>query len=402
MGPDAATLVPFGRVAVPLGVAALAEVAAWALALSPGALDPGWYARPALLAAVHALTVGTLAVAITGAGWQIVPVLAARPHPVRSAPWVNAAVLLGAPLLLWGLARPGSVVGHVGATLAVGGLVARGLLVAPALLRARLRPVARAWLAAAELSLLVGLGLALALYAGRAGHPVLADPLGGVELHAALLLAGWAGGWFVGAGGLLLPMFAIAAEPRPALLAVAGAAWFGGLVAGVPALWGVGAVLVAVALGGALWRGARAGAPLRQALAGVVGLVACAAMAPFAPVDATVACGLTLAALPVLRGVAQRIVPFLAWTHAFGHRPRGAPPASALLAERLAGGQAALSLLGGVGLVAARLGWDAGARPAAALLLAGALLHVAVLAVALLRTLRLTRRRDTIAGLEAR
>ncbi|MFZ5476701.1 MAG: hypothetical protein ACOZNI_08000, partial [Myxococcota bacterium] len=118
-------------------------------------------------------------------------------------------------------------------------------------------------------------------------------------------------------------------------------------------------------------------------------------------IDAAGAAALALAALPVLRGVAQRIVPFFAWTHAFGARPRHAPPVASLVPAGLARAQAIASVAGGALLVATRLDHPGLAGAAAGALLAGALLHLAVLAVAIARVARHTHRRQALAGTEA-
>lgn len=401
MRPEARTLAPLGRVLPPLLWAAGAEVVAWALLLAPGALDPGWYGRPGLLAGMHALTVGTLATAIVGAGWQMTPVIVARTWNPAAAPWINGAIMLALPPLLWGLAHPGSPVGHAGATLTILALGLRAVLTIPALLRAKGRHAVRAWIVGAEASLLAGIVLATLLYLGRAGVPVLADPVGGVHRHAGLLLGGWIGGWIVGAGGLLLPMFAVAREPRPLPMAVAAVAWFGGLALGVPLLWGAGALIAAAALGHALRTGLRAGAPLRQTGVGLVGAAVTVALAPWAPTDATLAAGLTLGALPFLHGVTQHIVPFFVWTHRYGGHPQGAPSPSSFSPDRLPAVQAVLSVGGGVALVASRLGVPALAVPGAVALLAGALVQIAFLATVLVRAERHRTRRDALAGMEA-
>lgn len=360
------TLVPLGRVLPLVAVALVAELGAWGALAATGRLAGPWYGVPGLLAAVHGLTVGTLAAAIVGVGWQLVPVVTAhpwRPGLDRVIPAVNAALLVGLPLLTLGWFRPGL---WLGAGLVVAALAARSILVLAALLdpgrQAVGRAAPRAWLVLAEACLLAGVAVGALLWAGRAGVPVLRDPIAGVGLHVRLLLGGWVGGWVVGAGALLLPMFAVAREPRPALLALAGAAWFAGLLAPSPWAFAAGAVLVAVALGGAVARGLKRTPGITQAALGL-GVLAALAVAGGAlpeaalPADARVLAGLAGVALPVLHGVALRIVPFLAWNHLVPGRPA---PAT-LVAPGLAWAQAALGFAGAALAVAGRLGAGEGA-----------------------------------------
>ncbi|MCK6503547.1 hypothetical protein L6R53_09140 [Myxococcota bacterium] len=404
-----ATLVPPGLVAPPLLLAVLAEAAAWALAAQAGTLGPGfWYGRGDLLAAVHLVTVGTLATAIVGAGWQLVPVVTTRPAGRAWAPVarvVNGLVALGLVGLVAGFLRHGPwLVG--GATLLVGGLLLRGAVVVPALLRGVGRRAVRGWLLAAEASLLLGLGLALVLAAERAGASVLPDRVQGIGLHAALLLGGWVGGWMIGLGSLLLPMFAVSPEPRPTLLALAGLCWFGGTWLALPPLWALGALLSAGGLLHALSRRAR-----RQPEAGIVGaavaLLALAALALAlalgAPAPAVVTAALLCWALPFLRGVALRILPFLVWVHGLGDRGGRAPTVGSLVHPGLAGLAVGSGLLAGLLVLGGGvLGAWTLARAGALLGLLGALSTLVVLGVALARALHHRRLGQTLPGMERR
>lgn len=394
MGPDRSTLVPAGRVMGPLAGAMLVEVLAWVWLFAQ--VGEGWMARPGALAGVHALTVGALAIAIVGAGWQIVPVVTARPWGWDPAKPVTALVLAGAPLVVLGFHRGPLLVAGLG--LVAAGLALRTAAIAVQLARATGRGALRAWIAGAELCLWLGLGVAAALVAGRLGHPVLADHLAGVRWHAALLLAGWVGGWIGGAGALLLPMFSIAAEPSPRALGLAGLLWYGGLWSGQPWLWSAGAALLAALLLRGLMAGLRRGPSLTQAGLGLLGLLLLAAIAPWARWELVGGLALVGFALPVLRGVAQRIGPFLAWTHAFGDHPRGAPSAASLFPERLAWVQLGFSAAGAVLL----LGGRAASLPleplGAAALAIGAGLHLAVIGLSLLRIQRAQARRAALPG----
>lgn len=403
MAAEQHTLVPPGPVLIPLGCAALAEGVAWALALAPGTLGPGWYGRTSLLVVVHTLTLGVVAASILGAGWQLIPVITARPwRPPAGA--LTALFLAGLPLLLAGLAFPG-LPGTIGGVLVLLALLGRSLLVLGALLSARGRPVARAWLVGAELCLWLGLGVAAALWAGRIGHPVFQDPLRAVAWHAALLLGGWVGGSIIGYGSVLLPMFFVAPEPAPAVLAVGGALWFGGIAAGSTSAWSLGALLVAATLARALWRGLRRA--FGQAAFGLAGLALLPALLAWLRTDARAAemvfaAALTLFVLPILRGMAQKIAPYLIWAHMNPGLP--VPPA-----PPLARWQAWISAAGAVLLVASRapLGDPvAAAQPAAASVGAGLLLLGAIAQLVVLGTLgaRLTLaniRRGAIPGMES-
>lgn len=382
---DGDTRVPAGHVAVPLVAAAVFELVAWSLfaGVSPQA---GWFGHPRLLAAVHALTLGVVALSIVGVGWQLVPVVVARPwgwfYPARV---VNLLLVASLPFLLLGFDRPGVAVAAAVPVLAAFGV--RALAVGWALRRGP-RWVHRAWLLVAELTALVGLACAAGLWFSRSGAELGVDPWAGVHRHAVLLVGGWVGGWMAGVGSLLLPMFAVAREPPAGLLALAGVAWFAGLALGEPMVWALGAGGVGVALGVALATGASAGAPLRQGGAGLLGLLVAVGLLLAGREEGAITVGLVLGLLPLTRGVAQRIVPFLAWTAWLSHAASRAPAARTLLPARGAAVQAVLSTLGGLGFVLGRSGYPPLYLPGLVLLAGGALLHLGVLLVALSRAAR--------------
>ncbi|MEY3214513.1 MAG: hypothetical protein RIT28_4994, partial [Pseudomonadota bacterium] len=204
----------------PVAVALVAEPLAWLLLAWPGVLDgAAWYGRSGLLVAVHLITVGTLMMAIVGLGWQLVPVVTAQSPPpgwARLAAVCDALILGGGVGLMLGLGWPQGLgaLGGIGAAGLILGLLLRALGVLRALSRAKGRRVTRLWLVLAELSGLAGLTLGALLYSGRAGFWFVLPPVTGIAHHAALLLLGWVGGWMLGLGGLLLPMFSLSAEPR--------------------------------------------------------------------------------------------------------------------------------------------------------------------------------------------
>ena len=398
-------LAPWPRVLLPLALALVAEAGAWLLiALQEQVQLAAWFGHPGLLMATHLVTLGVLALAIQGAGWQLVPVLTARPaaplfHKASGA--LNVLLILAIPLMLVGFSWL-PWVGVVGATMALSALLLRSLLVLPELWRSQVRPLPRLWLLFAELSLWAGVLIGGALYLARVGHPLLSDHLGGLERHAALLLAGWVGGWALGLGSLLLPMFSVAPEPRPWLLASALPLWFGGLALGWTPAWSAGAVLVVLALLDALRR--RIKRKLEPGLllaAGALALLSLLALgAPWLPGPLVVAAGLGLLALPFLRGVFLKIGPFLAWAHSTEGLRGPLPEAPALN-----GGVAVLAVLGsliaGILLIAGLLGSWWIARLGG---LFGAIAAIAALA-AFLRTVaslwQARRARSALPGMES-
>ncbi len=384
MRPDRDSLAPLGLVAPLMAAGLLAEIGAWATLAWPGALSAHWMGRPGMLIGAHLLAVGALALSILGAGWQLLTVMTARPLgrlTAALAGWLNAAALLGAGGLVAGLLRPGPW-GRAGAGLVIAALATRSLLVVPALILAPGRRALRGWLLAAEVCLWAGLTLAAGLFGNRSGHALIADHFGAIGLHASLLLAGWVGGWILGLGGLLLPMFAVAEEPPGAGMAAA-ALYFGGLWLQLPALWAAGALLAVLLLAAALRRRVKPslGAGLALAAWGLAGLATAAGLALAGRYMEAVAAGFALFAVPALRGVAARILPFLAWAHLYGDRPAGAPPVGALIPERAVAAAAVGTALGGAlgvgGLVA---GVDGLASAGAAMLLLAALGHLGVTA----------------------
>lgn len=370
MAPDLKTLVPPGPVLVPMAVAIAMEPVAWALSLGPGVLDVGWYGRGSLLVVVHCITLGCAAAAIFGAGWQLVPVVTARPWTPPAA-LLSGLFLSALPLLLFGMASPGTL-GTVGAAGVIVALLARSVFIVRALVTAEGRRVARGWLLAAEASLWAGLVVAALLWAGKLGHPVLVDPIAGVRLHLSLLLGGWVGGSVVGYGCILLPMFAIAPEPRPAPLAVAAGLWFTGLATGALLLTAAGGLVIAAVLANTLRLGLRRN--LGQPLAGLGGLAALGVMLPWAPGPVLVSVGLALALLPMLRGMTQKIAPYLLWARFSSTSAVPAPPRFTVV-------QAPLSWVGAVMLTAGLGSANGLARVGAGLLFVGAIVHLAGLLV---------------------
>ncbi|MFT5679884.1 MAG: hypothetical protein ACI8RZ_000789 [Myxococcota bacterium] len=406
MRPETGTLVPGRLVAIPAGAAVLCELVAWVMLALPGTLSPGWYGSPRLLVAVHLLTLGTLALSIVGFGWQLVPVVTAEAPPEwwsALGTGVSGVLIAGVAILCAGMLwLPGPLAG-VGGALVIGGLLVRALLVGAVLIGATGRRASRGWLLGAEVSLLAGIALGGMLLAGRMGHPILDNPITGIGWHAALLLLGWVGGWIGGIAPVLLPMFAVSTPPRPALLATAGVLWFAGLWTGVTGLWAVGAALL---VGGLLWslhgRIQRRLTPgLLTAALGLVGLLLLGGLAGRADGVTLAATGLVLFAMPVLRGVALRIAPFLLWSHQFSTNLADAPPVAALLWTRGAWAAGLLSVLGGAVLLGGLTTehWSL-ASLGAGLALVGSTAHAGVMGTALVRTWMINSRRGVLPGME--
>ncbi len=324
------TLVPSRLVVIPVAASLVAEVLAWAFlwAWSP---SPAWYADGALLASVHLITVGTLAMALLGMGWQLVPVATGvRPRKGwnRAANIINGMGILGAAIFTLGLAgvKPG-VPSMIGATFVVLALVARSIMVFREIIPAEGRGMIRMWIILAELSLWAGLGYGLLLLANRFGTPIISvSPFHTIAVHVSLLLVGWIGGWIVAMASILVPMFLVSPEPKSQLLGPAALFWFGGVAFGLPAVWLIGAVLFAVAMD--LLRRVRknVGADLQMALLGIFGLTAVGGLLLSGLSGVlTVIAALSIFALPVLHGIGLRIIPFLFWAYAFADNVQNAP-----------------------------------------------------------------------------
>jgi hypothetical protein len=326
------TLVPARLVVAPVVASLVAEVLAW-LYLWGWHPSPAWYANGPLLASVHLITVGTLAMALLGMGWQLVPV-ATGVRPKKG--WNTAAMIInvvgiaGAFILTLGMAGPLlGVPSMIGATFVVLALLARSVMVLREVFPAEGRGMIRMWIILAELSLWAGLGYGLMLLMNRLGSPVLGmNPMHDIAIHASLLLMGWIGGWIVAMASILVPMFLVAPEPKSQMLAVAALFWFTGVAMGWPAVWLIGALVFALAMGLSLLRRVRknVGADLQMALLGIFGLVAVAGLllSPASGVLAVMA-SLAIFALPVLHGIGLRIIPFLFWAYAFADNVQNAP-----------------------------------------------------------------------------
>jgi len=239
-------------------VAVVFHIAAWAtlLAAGPDAVM-GFAGGPGLaLAALHMITLGTLAMTAMGAAIQLLPVATRRPlgplWAIRLMFWLYAP---GVAILVGGLGMAVTGAQHLGGGLTVAGLTVFGVLVGANLRRVSDLPgVTRyTWMALGSLAGLAVLGLALVAdftLGFLPDHAVIA------ATHAVLAGYGFMGMLGLGFSTILIPMFVLGpAAPdrlvkRSALasglaltVAVAGtASGLGGIAA-------LGAVLGLVAVG---------------------------------------------------------------------------------------------------------------------------------------------------------
>ncbi len=310
------------------------------------------------LAALHLVTLGVLVMTALGASLQLLPV--ATRQPVRSTRWpalIWAAYTPGvaAVALGMGLGRPAWLgVGAVAVTLA---LLAWAALLAANLRGARGMPavVAHGW--AALGALLVMLVSALALAGQYLGLPLLDRPTA-LALHIAFAAYGFMGLLALGFSYILVPMFALSANPDErqaiascalavAALALAALAAFGiaPLLLRLAALaLGAGAValhlrLMLAALRTGLRRElGRSFTLVRIGWAGL-GLSLLLALGVALGIDAAgtptlwVLAGIGGWLLSFLLGMLQRILPFLASMHVSGSGKRPPTP-SALSAQQ--------------------------------------------------------------------
>lgn len=326
------TLVPSRLVMVPVAASLIAEVLAW-IFLWAWTPSPAWYANSSLLASVHLITVGTLALALLGMGWQLVPV-ATGVRPGKgwnmAANVINVIAVVGAFVLALGMAiTPIGLPVMIGAILVILALVARSIAVLREIIPAQGRRMIRLWTVLAELSLWAGLGYGFVLLMTRLGSPiVMLNPFHGIATHASLLLIGWIGGWVVAMGSILVPMFLVAPEPRPQMSGPAALLWYAGIGFGLPWVWLAGAIVFVLAMSMSLLRRVRkkVSPDLQVALLGIFGLLAVAGLVlSGASVVLVAIASLTIFALPVLHGVGLRIIPFLFWAYAFSDNVRNAP-----------------------------------------------------------------------------
>lgn len=328
--------------------ACLFHLAGWAVLLG-GAAVPGHAGGPGpVLAAVHLITLGVLALSAMGAACQLLPVATRVPlwrvWPARLSLWL---MVPGVALLAWGMhgVRPWAM--SLGGAMVAAGLGVFALLIAGNLVRARGLPVvvAHGWAALAALIGLVTLGLMLI---GNYTTGWLGDPGRIARAHMTLGVFGFMTLLAFGFSHILIPMFALSRTPPAraawaefalAALAVAAAAL---AIAAGSGLALVLAVLVGLAATGAYFRLMRAALRTRmrkrlglafvliRAAWGFLGLAMLTGLAQAAGLRLangdTLFWFLALAGwlLTFLTAILQRIMPFLATMHAAGQS--GRPP----------------------------------------------------------------------------
>jgi hypothetical protein len=340
------------------GAAVFFHIAAWAL-LTVFADDAVGFVGGSghVLAALHMITLGVLAMTAMGAAFQLLPVATKRPvRSVRACKAVFWLFVPGVAVLAHGMGHQTPLAQAIGGTLVVAALVLFGLLVADNLRRVSdMRVVTdHTWIALGSLALLGSLGAVL-LADFRFGF--LPDHRAVATAHGVIAAYGFMGMLAMGFSFILLPMFALSPPPDSTL--GKRSAWLGG-AALVLALAGlVHGIAPLVFVAGALGLGSAAlhlramgkvlSGRMRKRLGDsfvlvrlawvmmplsiVIGLLAVAGVAS----DRTgplfgfvlVFCWL----LSFLMGVLQRIMPFLASMHSVR---KGIKPVlvSALTADR--------------------------------------------------------------------
>jgi len=341
------------------GAAVLFHIAAWGLLLGAAGDAPGFMGGLGhLLASLHFVTLGVLAMTAMGAAFQLLPVATKR--PVRSEAACKAAFWLMVPGLLalgHGMGRGDGLVLAVGGLLVAAALTLFGLLVVDNLRRVKdMRVITdQAWIAMAGLlTLLVLAGLLVADYA-LGGF--LGNHQGLALAHGVVAAYGFMGMMVMAFSFVLIPMFCL--SPPPDVKNGQRAGWLAGAAVLLAAVGLALSLTPLVVLGGLLGLAA-SGLHLRvmfkvlksrmrkqlgdsfilvrlawglMPLSILVGLAAAFGVAP----DRTGPLfGFLLVfgwLLTFLLGVLQRILPFLASMHSV--RP-GVKPAlvSALTADR--------------------------------------------------------------------
>ncbi|MEW5789778.1 MAG: hypothetical protein AB1899_18205 [Pseudomonadota bacterium] len=284
------------------------------------------------LALVHLLVLGFLGMVMLGALTQMLPVLAGAPLPglkgvIRLA---HGGLLLGTPLLAWGLAGGGPLpLTGAGCLLALG-LLPFLLATALSLARGRRLDTTRA-MALALLALAATLALGLVLLTWLAGLWSPADPADLLARHALMGLGGWIGILVMGVAWQVVPMLQLTPAYPPALtraLLLAGALGLAVILLAPPAWRWAGETLLALAAlafaVGTLdrqWRRKRRvpDVTLDYWRLGMACLIAAVLLLPVADEGRTgVLAGLLFLAgfaVAVVNGMLFKIVPFLAWFH---------------------------------------------------------------------------------------
>jgi hypothetical protein len=329
--------------------AVLFHIAGWATLLLAGADvtlgflgGPGW-----VLAGLHMITLGTLAMSALGAAIQLLPVATRRPlGPVWAIKLMYLLFAPGVALLVVGLGTGIAGLQHGGASLAVAALLIFAWLVVTNQRQVIDLPgvTRHVWLSMVSLLALAVLGLLLVVDFTKG---FLADHAAIAAAHAAIAAYGFMGMLAFGFSTVLLPMFVMGqavpdkAGKQSALAAGVALATGGtGAILGVGWLAALGAALGLVAM--AIYARAMRTclkSRMKKRLEPFFRLVWVAA--PFAPLSLVAAMALSLGApldplgplwgfwlvfgwlLSFVTALLQRIMPFLASMHssALGGKP---------------------------------------------------------------------------------
>ena len=219
------------------------HVLAWAVLLLAADEVAGFRGGPGLtLAAIHLVTLGTLAMAAIGASLQLFPVVTRRALTRNWPGHLSFAFMLpGVILMSWGMATYQTTAMRLGGALASAGLAVFAVLTADNLRRASSIPVvaAHGWLALTSLFAVTTMGV---LLIWDFGTGFLVDHGAIAIAHMALASFGFMGFLILGLSLVLIPMFVLSRSPPQRL------GWMQLTVAAL----GVAAFSVAV-LGGRSW-----------------------------------------------------------------------------------------------------------------------------------------------------
>ncbi len=233
------------------GGAVTFHLAAWGMLLVKGDELPGFQGGPGpMLAALHLVTLGVLAMTAMGAAFQLLPV--ATKKPVRSIGACKLSFWLflgGVPVLVYGMAEGRQWAMAVGGSLLVTGLAVYAALIADNLRRVSdMRIVTdHAWTAMGALLTLAIFGL---LLIGDFAGGYLPDHRGMAVAHGMVAAYGFMGMLVLGFSFVLVPMFGLS-PPADARLGQRSA-WVAtaalvlavpGMAAGIPALAFAGGIL---------------------------------------------------------------------------------------------------------------------------------------------------------------
>ena len=338
------------------GAAAIFHLIFW-VALFLGAEDLPRYGggQGPLLAAIHSLTLGVLAMTAMGAAFQLLPVATKAPlravWPTRLASWL---MIPGVALLVLGMGTAHHEAQALGAAAAVLGLAIFAVLVADNLRRTSgmVLVTGNAWGAVASLVAVLGLGFALIV---DQEHGLFEHHGRVAATHMILAVYGFMGLLAMGFSYILVPMFALSPAPDVGLGRTSLAFCVGGVavaasgaLAGSTPLGALGGALgfVGIVLHLRLMTEVMAKRMRKQlgpsfvlvrlgwAFLPLSALLGIAAASDLVPRAATFfgAAALMGWLLTFVMGILQRIVPFLASMHA-AKTGRAPPLVSALTPE---------------------------------------------------------------------